>query len=44
MWTCSSGRMLLDDEVVEFRLWDVARVAPEGGDGVPGKAAWLDDV
>jgi mannose-6-phosphate isomerase-like protein (cupin superfamily) len=57
------GRCLLDDEVVELRLWDVVRVAPEvqrafeagpdgmdliavggpkpdGGDGVPGEAAW----
>jgi len=24
-----SGRMLLDDEVQELRLWDVVRVAPE---------------
>jgi quercetin dioxygenase-like cupin family protein len=24
-----SGRVLLDDEVVELRLWDVVRVAPE---------------
>ncbi|HEX4033701.1 MAG TPA: cupin domain-containing protein [Solirubrobacteraceae bacterium] len=58
-----SGRVLLDDEVVELRQWDVVRVAPEvvrafeagpdgldiiavggpkpeGGDGVPGEAAW----
>lgn len=62
-----SGRMLLDDEVVELKLWDVVRVAPEvhrafeagpdgmdviavggpkpeGGDGVPGDAAWPDDA
>ena len=24
-----SGRMLLDDQVVELKLWDVVRVAPE---------------
>jgi mannose-6-phosphate isomerase-like protein (cupin superfamily) len=58
-----SGRVLLDDEVLELRQWDVVRVAPEvvrafesgpdgldiiavggpkpeGGDGVPGTAAW----
>ena len=58
-----SGRMLVDDEVLELRQWDVVRVAPEvvrafaagpdglemiavggpkpeGGDGVPGAAAW----
>ena len=62
-----SGRMLLDEEVVELKLWDVVRVAPEvqrafeagpdgmdliavggpkpeGGDGVPGEAAWPDDA
>ena len=61
-----SGRVLLDDEVVELRQWDVVRVAPEvvrafeagpdglelvavggpkpeGGDGVPGTAAWPAD-
>jgi quercetin dioxygenase-like cupin family protein len=60
-----SGRVLLDDEVLELRQWDVVRVAPEvvrafeagpdgldiiavggpkpeGGDGVPGTAAWPD--
>lgn len=60
-----SGRVLLDDEVLELRQWDVVRVAPEvvrafgagpdgldiiavggpkpeGGDGVPGIAAWPD--
>jgi mannose-6-phosphate isomerase-like protein (cupin superfamily) len=58
-----SGRALLDDDVIELRLWDVVRVAPEvvrafesgpdgleviavggprpeGGDGMPGTAAW----
>src|SRR4051812_38967487 len=62
-----SGRMLVDDDVVELKLWDVVRVAPEvkrafeagpdgmdviavggpkpeGGDGVPGEAAWPDDA
>jgi quercetin dioxygenase-like cupin family protein len=61
-----SGRVLLDEEVLELRQWDVVRVAPEvvrafeagpegldiiavggpkpeGGDGVPGTAAWPDD-
>src|ERR1700677_3270235 len=60
-----SGRVLLDDEVLELRQWDVVRVSPEvvrafeagpsgleliavggpkpeGGDGVPGTAAWPD--
>jgi quercetin dioxygenase-like cupin family protein len=60
-----SGRVLLDQEVLELRQWDVVRVAPEvvrafeagpdgldiiavggpkpeGGDGVPGTAAWPD--
>jgi mannose-6-phosphate isomerase-like protein (cupin superfamily) len=43
-----SGRMLLDDDVLELRQWDVVRVAPvggpqpEGGDGVPGTAVWPD--
>jgi mannose-6-phosphate isomerase-like protein (cupin superfamily) len=60
-----SGRVLLDDEILELRQWDVVRVAPEvvrafesgpdgldiiavggpkpeGGDGVPGTAAWPD--
>jgi hypothetical protein len=60
-----SGRVLLDDEVLGLRQWDVVRVAPEvvrafeagpdgldiiavggpkpeGGDGVPGIAAWPD--
>ena len=60
-----SGRVLLDDEVLELRQWDVVRIAPEvvraveagpdgldiiavggpkpeGGDGVPGTAAWPD--
>jgi len=58
-----SGRMMVDDDVLELRQWDVVRVAPEavrafeagpegleliavggpkpeGGDGVPGDAAW----
>jgi mannose-6-phosphate isomerase-like protein (cupin superfamily) len=62
-----SGRMLLGDEVVQLKLWDVVRVATEvhrafeagpdgmdliavggptheGGDGVPGDAAWPDDA
>jgi quercetin dioxygenase-like cupin family protein len=26
---CGSGRILLDDEVQDLRLWDVVRVAPE---------------
>jgi hypothetical protein len=57
--------VLLDDEVLELRQWDVVRVAPEvvrafeagpagldiiavggpkpeGGDGIPGTAAWPD--
>ena len=61
-----SGRVLLDEQVLELRQWDVVRVAPEvvrafeagpegldiiavggpkpeGGDGVPGTAAWPDD-
>ena len=32
-----SGRVLLDDEVVELRQWDVVRVAPEGRPGFRGR-------
>jgi len=31
-----SGRMKLDDEIVELRRWDVVRVAPEVGRGFEG--------
>lgn len=31
-----SGRMKLDDEIVELRLWDVVRVAPEVVRGFEG--------
>ena len=35
-----SGRAKLDDEIVEFALWDVLRVAPEVVRSCPAPRAW----
>jgi mannose-6-phosphate isomerase-like protein (cupin superfamily) len=37
-----SGRMKLDDEIIELRRWDVIRVAPETMRGFEGGPDWLE--
>jgi mannose-6-phosphate isomerase-like protein (cupin superfamily) len=37
-----SGRVRLDDEIVELRRWDVVRVAPEVVRGFGGGPDWLE--
>ena len=39
-----SGRILLDDEIQELRIWDVIRVAPEVGRALEAGPDGLDII